>query len=355
MRSFPAILVSLSLFLVPTSMAQADFERLFYVVDSEASIESLSSHIDHISIVAPIAYNVDEDGVVWGGVNPRILELARSRGVPVMPLIHNPRFNQEMLSGLLASDSARARAIEALVSECRRYGYLGIQFDFENLHISDRDRFTEFYRETAEALHGEGYQLSIAVVHRPDEYPGNTQYLKWLFENWRAGYDLSALAAAGDFISVMTYSQHTRRTPPGPNAGIPWVQDNIEYFLRFVPPSKLSLGIPVVSQHWTTEQNSDLYHVDARSWSRALKHREAVELIDRYGAEVRWLEDQGVPFTFFENGGVFEWLFLENARSFSRKLDLVEQNGLRGFSVWVLGHEDPEIWKHLPSIPRDGR
>ena len=355
MRSHLLLFVSSLVFLSATATAQQSPERLFYVVDTPASFESLNRNIDRISIVAPIAYNVDEHGVVWGGVDPRVLDLAEVHDVPVMPLIHNPGFNQEMLTGLLKSDASRARAIATLVNECRRYGYLGIQFDFENLHVTDRDRFTQFYRETADALHAEGFQLSIAVVHRPDEYPGRTKYLKWLFENWRAGYDLSALADAGDFISVMTYSQHTRRTPPGPNAGIPWVMDNIDYFLQHVPPSKLSLGIPVVSQHWTTEQDSERYHVNARSWSRALKHGDAMALIERYGADTTWIEDQGVSYTFFENGGVFEWLFLEDARSFRRKLDLVDQNELRGFSVWVIGHEDPGIWDSLPTIPSSAR
>ncbi len=355
MRTRLLLPAALLVFSTPLVQGQNAPERLFYVVDSEASFESLTRHIDRISIVAPVAYNVDEHGVVWGGVDPRVLALAREHGVPVMPLIKNPGFNQEILTGLLTNDAARARAIESMVDECRRHGYLGIQFDFENLHVRDRDHFTRFYREAAEALHSAGYQLSIAVVHRPAEYPGKTRYLKWLFENWRAGYDLKALADAGDFISVMTYSQHTRRTPPGPNAGIPWVQDNIDYFLRYVPPSRLSLGIPVVSQHWTTVQDSELYHVNARSWSRSLKHGEAESLIAAFGADVNWIDEQGVAFAFFENEGVFEWLFLEDARSFRRKLDLVERNGLRGFSVWVLGHEDPEVWNHLPPVRNDER
>lgn len=351
-RLLPVLIFS-TLLTTGAVRAQQPLERLFYMVDSESSFSSLQQNIDRISIVAPVAYNVDEDGVVWGGVDPRVMDLAREHGVHVLPLIHNPKFNQEMLTSLLMSDSARARAIASLVEECRTHGYYGIQFDFENLHINDRDRFTSFYRETADALHAAGFKISIAVVHRLEEYPGPTQYFKWLHKNWRAGYDLKALAEAGDFISVMTYSQHTRRTPPGPNAGIPWVKDNITYFLRHVPAARLSLGIPVVSQHWWTDQNSDLYHVDARSWSRALRYREARSLLERHGGEMSWLEEQGAPFAFFENGGVFEWIFFEDARSFGRKLDLVRENDLRGFSVWVLGHEDPEVWDQLPPLSRN--
>jgi spore germination protein YaaH len=38
-------------------------------------------------------------------------------------------------------------------------------------------------------------------------------------------------------------------------------------------------------------------------------------------------------------------LFIENARSFAEKLKLVRQYHFRGFSAWVLGFEDPGIWK----------
>ena len=170
-------------------------------------------------------------------------------------------------------------------------------------------------------------------------------------KNWRAGYDLIALGKALDFIYIMTYSQHTRRTPPGPNAGIPWMIKNIKFFLEEVPAEKLSLGIPTTSQHWNTEQDDEKYFANARSWSQSLKYSEATALAEQFEAKINWLDDQKVPYTFFENGGLFEYIFFEDARSFQHKLDLVKEYKLRGFSVWVIGQEDPNIWKSLESTP----
>lgn len=338
-----ALGATLALSLSSIVALRAQPERLFYYIDDERSYESLLEHIDRIDILAPGAFSVDADGIVWGDIDPRVLALAAQNDVPVMPLIVNPGFDQEMLSSLLSSPTARERAIRTMLEECRRLNLAGIQFDFENLSINDRDAFSSFFKETAAALHGEGRKISIAVVHRPQESPGPTKYFKWLHSNWRAGYDLEAIAPSADFVSVMTYSQHTRRTPPGPYASIPWMVKNIEYFLQYVPPEKLSLGIGVTSQHWSVDQD-DRYVANARSWSTTLSHSQASALSERHRAEWLWLEDQGVAYTFFDRGGLFEWVFLEDARSFEQKFDLVRKYGLRGFSVWVIGYEDPGIW-----------
>lgn len=327
--------------------AQEPAERLFYYVDEEESFRSLRKHVDEITILGPSAYSVDEDGVVWGSVDDRVLELARKHDVDVMPLVVNPGFDQDLLHELLGDSAARHRAVETLVRECERHGYRGFQIDFENLHVDDRRAFTRFYRKAAEALHEADCEISAAVVHRYERYPGPTKYHKWLFENWRGGYDLEALAKAGDFLSVMTYAQHTRRTPPGPQAGTPWVKKVVEYFLERVPPEKLSLGIPLGSQHWYTRHEADLQPEKARSYSESVSYRRALGLAERHGARIQWSEKHEVPYAFYANGGTYEWVFLEDARSFAAKLEVVRQHDLRGFSAWVIGREDPAIWDEL--------
>ncbi len=327
-------------------------ERLFYYVTREDAWASLQAHADQVSIVAPEGFHVDEHGVVWGEVDPRVIELGKQKNIPVMPLIQNPGFDQALLHALLSSDDARARTVASLVELCRRNGFAGIQFDFENVSIEDRDAYTGFYRETSDALHTAGFRISMAVVHRPDELAGPSRYHAWLFENWRAGYDIDAIGRIGDFISVMTYSQHTRRTPPGPQASIPWDEDVVRYFLEHVPAQKLSLGIPVGGQHWYTSQEDRITPELARSYSRGLPYAEIMGLIQRNHAELRWDDHAQVPYASFSRGGTWEWVFFENARSFAAKLDLARRHGLRGISVWVIGSEDPAILVSLTSTRR---
>jgi spore germination protein YaaH len=347
------LVAALAAVLRPAPTEAQEVERLFYYVDRETSYESFVANADRIDILAPSSYNIDEDGVVYGQVDPMVLQLAREHGVRVMPLLVNRGFNQADLTTFLESEEARARVIETLVELCRRHGYDGIQIDIENLSIHDRDLFTDFYRAAAAALHAGGYEISAAVVHKPDELPGATAYQEWLFDSWRGGYDLSAMAEVSDFLSVMTYSQHTRRTPPGPQAGLPWMEDVIDVFLEHMPPEKLSLGIAVGSPHWYTSYEERITPELARSYNRVETHGWATHLIARHGAELRWDDEQKVGYAYFPVEGTWEWIFLEDARSFDARLDLVRERGLRGFSVWVMGYEDPAVWDLLP--PRSGR
>ena len=345
------IAASILLFAPAMVTAQAAAERLFYYVDREDSYNSLVRHIDQITVVAPQVYVVDSLGIMWGQLDRRVAELAKKHNVKVMPLFTNEGFQQPGLRKLLSDPAAQARSIESMVALCKQHGYWGIQFDVENINIADRDKFTRWYIDAAKALHAAGFKISIAVVHRTEDGAGPTAYHRFLHDSWRGGYDLAALARAGDFISLMTYSEHTRRTTPGPVAGIPWMREAVDYFLRFMPPEKLSLGIPTYGGRWYTRY-------DGSSTDRASSTSESVSwswgsgFAERRGAPIQWDAVQQVPFASYSVGGVYEWLFLEDVRAFRAKLDLAKEKKVRGFSVWVLGTEDERIWELLKNEAR---
>jgi spore germination protein YaaH len=54
----------------------------------------------------------------------------------------------------------------------------------------------------------------------------------------------------------------------------------------------------------------------------------------------------------WERHGVFEHAWVEDARAFREKLTLVRRHGLRGYSVWLIGMEDPATWQGLGPVRR---
>ena len=341
MTKFSRLLFTLLMF--GNVNGQHKYERIFYYVNNESSYESLQAHIQYISILAPQAFRMDGDGAITGEVDPRALKLAKQHGLPVMPLVVNPGFDDKIIHAVLQYGAARNRAIASLLVLCLQHQFLGIQFDFEHIHLEYRDAYSRFVREAADALHQKGFILSAAIFPRTGDAPGERPFQKWYFEYRAGAFDYKALADAADFLSIMTYDQHSSNTPPGPVAGLPWMERVIEYALTQIPAKQFSLGIPLYSYHWFPAADK----AAAKNTGRGMDFMQAMELLKESNAEINWDEKQQVAVSYFENNDLFEYVFLEDARSFEAKYRLVKKYGLRGFSSWRLGLEDPAIWEAL--------
>jgi spore germination protein YaaH len=346
------LIICISLLIIPCvqGLTQDPAEMVFYMVDTPESFGSYQAHANQISMVCPQTFFITVNGVLNGSVDPRVLEIAEEHGIKVMPLIVNRGFSQDLLHEVVSNPESRRRSIEMMLAYAEKYGLDGWQFDLEGLHISDRDAFTQYFRETAEALHRAGLQLSAALVHNIEEVGGPTPYHLYLFENWRAGYDVRALAEIGDFLSIMTYDQHTRRTPPGPVASPKWMEQVVQYMIgEGVPASKISLGIPTYSVYWHADYTQER---GGFSNGRQVGYNWVEHLLGKYRATPIWDASSGCHYARWENGGNYEYLYIEDGRSLDLKLDIVDQFKLRGVSVWVLGREASNFWSTLNEYNR---
>lgn len=319
-------------------------ESLWYV-RGEASIQAFLAHADQISIVSPQVFVMDSTGVIRGELDARLVAAAREKGVKLVPLVMNPGFDLGALHRVLNEPAARGQALASLAELCRAQRLDGIQFDFENIHISDREAFTAFTRMAVDSVHRAGCSLSAAVVPRLSDDSGSASYDRWIYDYWRGAYDYKALADTLDFLSYMTYAQHTGGTSPGPVSGYRWLVACLDFALaQGVPPHKLSLGIAGYSDWWYPFYDEK---GGARLRGSDIPYTRGLELLAKAGAAAHWDELQQASFAIWEDHGVFQHLWLEDATAFMAKRQVALARGLRGYSVWVLGHEDPAVWAAL--------
>ena len=323
-------------------------KALFYLTPQTASVRSFVAHGGKIDIVVPAVYSADEQGAVSGATEARVLEAAARHGVAVMPIVVNPGFRQETVHQMLASAEARERVAKGLLEECRQRHYWGMQLDFENVPAADREALTALVRDTAALLGRDGFRLSIAVMYQTASQAPGQGYARWLWENWLGAYDLPEIAKHVEFVSVMTYDQHTERTPPGPIAAYGWVEQVLDHCLPLVGKEKLSLGIPLYGRLWYA---GTVGGGGAMLTSTVTAH-EAAELAIGRKVEPQWDAEARAPWFSFYRDGVREYVFYNDARAFRERYGLAERRGLHGFSAWVLGAEDPDIWRELPAAAR---
>ena len=329
-----------------------------YLVNRPDSIASFREHADKISIIAPQTFTMDAQGFIGGEVPPEVLEIAAAQGVAVMPLVTNRGFNQPLMHTVLDTQDSRARAIRYLVYYALRDGYLGFQFDYENIHYSYRDKFTVFFREAAREFHRHGLQLSAAVVgrlndNRNSDSPGG-------YDNWSGVYDYKEMGRYADFISVMAYAEHGANADPGPVAGYPWVKTIAEYSASTMPPAKISLGVPFYGMRWEAtdatataaqtpppaQADPGIGPVRERKWrGRSTAFPDALAQLGN--TQAVWDETERSPhFSTVADGHKVE-VWFENARSLQEKMELAHSMGMPGISAWVIGREDPGFWTAL--------
>jgi len=319
----------------PTSTTTS-VEKIFYMSNAYLTdgINDLQTHVSSGDIVAPQMYSVDSSLEATGSVPDQIKEIAKSKGIKIMPLITNgDDFSQSLIHSLLASTTAQDDVISYLVSEAQNEGYIGWQFDFEHMAATDTDLYSTFIEKSAAELHSKGLILSVAAVARVNDDTSTNGY-----KNWSGVYNYARIAKSADFISIMTYDDPNTM---GSTASMPYDQSVLSYLYGKIPPNKLSLGIPFYYYGWdeTTPPGEIVRY--AGYYSRLRDIRLSLD-------PQEWFSDYfGVPYLTYQLDDHQYVIWFDNAKSTKLKIDLINSYGLRGFSAWVLGMENPDVWNAI--------
>ena len=326
-------------------------ENAFYILRPAPHVKSkfdqdaftsLSQHYQSINILISQAYRINQQGLVAGYMDKDIIQFSRQHNLKIIAMVTNSGFDKDKVHLFLQNRPAQKNAINTLLVLCQENHLNGIQFDFEGVSRKDRLALTKFYHEVYDAFHAKGYLVSFAVVPLVADGKQPTDFQQRKYDNWGGAYDLAALSKYSDFITIMSYDQHTQGTTPGPTANIRWVEATLKYTLHYVPANKISLGIPTYSGYWYIRDQS---HGKLRVNLDDISYQQADNILKKFRVKLNWDNDSKINFAFYQRDWLNEYLFVEDARSFKAKYNLAKKYGIRGISVFNLGNEDPRIWK----------
>ncbi|HCC59698.1 MAG: hypothetical protein A2402_02865 [Candidatus Staskawiczbacteria bacterium RIFOXYC1_FULL_37_43] len=326
------IIYFLILFLFLTPVSAFGMEKIFYLSEKneEISIPIIQKNAKKIDILAPQAYAVKSDLNLYGSLSKELKEVIADNNLKVMPLVVNSKFLQPIIHNLLLSGEAQDKIIASMVELAKENNYIGWQFDFEHINYKDKDLYSAFVEKTSKELHKNNLILSIAAVSRTSAYEDSDFYY-----NWGGAFDYKRISDAVDFISLMTYDDPKSY---GPTSSVLYTKWVLNYVKDKISSEKLSMGIPFY--YWGWNQKT-LKRVSSGNYS--LVKYTMDNFLCKYGFD-RLL---GAPWLSYSVWGASYKIWYENRKSFELKLNIVKQNNLRGFSAWVLGSEDSEIWDVL--------
>lgn len=294
---------------------------------------------------------------VWADIDNRFYERVvayKKKGIRVTVAIGGWNDSSgNKYARLVSNPKARKRFIESVLKFIERYGFEGLDLDWEypvcwQVDCSkgskrEKASFTALVRELHEAFKPRSLLLSAAVSPS-----------KVVID---AGYDVSSLAYYFDWISIMTYDFHghwDKKT--GHVAPLYSMRADNDYNGNFsinywiakgAPSHKLIMGMPLYGQAFTLAENSKcslknktLGPGRAGAYTRSrgfLSYYEICEQINNGGWTVmRDSEGRIGPYACRGN----QWVSYDDVEDIRRKSQYIRRMHLGGGMVWALDLDD---------------
>lgn len=287
-----------------------------------------------LNVVSPTWFDLQrkDDGELYvaNKADLQYVNWAHQRNYQVWGLFSNS-FDPEWTSELLKSYDNRMKIINELLYYAKLYNLQGINIDFENVYLSDKDLLTQFVREMTPLLHEQNLVVSMDVTIRG----GSPQ--------WSLFYDRRELGKVIDYMMVMTYDEHWAASPiAGSVASLPWVEKGLVDIMEHdaVSASKLIVGVPFYTRIWTEEIIEGQTKVSSSAVSMSYIER----VIKENKLEPVFQEETGQYYTEYIEDGKLRRIWIENADSMKRRAALVNKYDLAGIASWRRGFETPDIW-----------
>lgn len=271
-----------------------------------------------------------------GNINKKLIsknytKWAKGRGYEVWPLISND-FKPDRTSEFLKSTAARQHFIEQLVDISIANNFDGINIDFENVYLEDKDRLSQFVAELSQQLRQNDITVSMDVT-----VIGGS-------DNWSRCYDRKVLGEYLDYLMIMAYDQYWAASPvSGPVAAYDWVSKKMDEITDIVPAHKVVLGMPTYMRLW--KETPSLEKANAmKAKSETLSMNRLVRLMDTNDFNFIWDEAGQHYYIGYIKDNVLVKIWVENGKSIRAKTAYARENNLAGVATWRRGFETQDIW-----------
>lgn len=269
-------------------------------------------------------------------------------------------FEQEQIESIVNNPRYFNKAIETIMSYVLDRQFDGVNVDFEYVGNPDpqtKNNFTKFMYSLNLTCKIKSPGCEVSVDTFADAATKNRLW------------DMPALQNNVDYFVIMTYDYYrsssgqagpvaplrggcntTAVTPQNPVCLEYDVLGAVADTLKTVQPEKIVLGIPFYGYEWQTAGTGFLANTYPKSGGTATYKRiqEIISNPDRYSSvSAVWSDFTLSPYIVYEDqDGIFQ-IHYEDTRSLGYKLDLINQNDLKGLGIWAIGYELPyqDLWQ----------
>ena len=289
--------------------------------------DSLVNNGEIISTVLPVLYTVDSSGNVSSrGVSEanifKLLTYTKDNGIRVIPTIGS--YDYTSMNILLSTEETRKRGIDVIVSDIERYGFDGIDLDFERIYSSDKNNYIQFLRELNIELEKIDKVLSVTVFAQWENgtYPSVQQ------ESILA-QDYTQIGNIVDEVRIMAYDYTLSSSQvAGPIAPLSWIKEVLDFSVKNIDVKKIWLGVHLYGYEWVSGK------------ATALTYSSVSNILSNSNIQSEFRDDISEGYAEYGcEGGQECSMYYQDSQGIQVRRDLAKEYGIAGLSYWRLGGE----------------
>lgn len=297
--------------------------------DTKNSIENFKSNFqDKIEEINLFFYCLDKDANIIN-ILPKeidyqqIINIFRQANVKIILTITNDVIysksekklkDPQILHQILNDSNLRQRHIQQIIEIVEKINADGIDIDYENIDIKDKDNFSEFIKEFTFLLHNKNKILNVTVQQKTEDHN----------RTGAGAVDWKEISQYADKITIMCYNYSSKISKPGPLCPTFWLKEIIEFAKSQIPQDKICIALALHGYEWSENE------------VKPLNLKQVETLIEEYNAKLKWERKSKTPyFKYYKNGMNYE-VWFENQKSISEKIKIIKKSKIQQIALWHL-------------------
>jgi Predicted glycosyl hydrolase len=339
MRFKKYVMLLLLFVFIFSANAQA-YESITYLYAGNTTtyINNVERSGTNLTTVCPDYFEINSDGSLKNTikVDPLFVQSMHAKGIKVVPYLSN-NWDRTLGRAAISNQSAFVAALSAKIANL---GCDGVNIDIQNLTEVDKDAFTAFAQLLRSTL-PKSKIVSICVAANP-----------WgITKGWQGSYDYAALGSICDQVFLMSYDESYTGSDPGAVASFSFVENSLNFTLKYVPSSKIVLGVPFYGRYWKSGATTGGYGITVSDVERLVSTLKSTTWYDstaqcaRATLTVSDTDNAVIWGSSKLSAGTYD-IWYENETSLEKKLSLVSKYNLMGAGSWALGEEPQHFWNN---------
>ncbi len=327
---------------------------------------STITHMQTLTQVSPFAFTVDKNNQLKNtlkiGEEPWIslIQEAKKNKVAVYPTVLWG--NKDAMEITLNNIKKRNTHIQSILGTVKKYGFDGIDIDYEGKSVETKDAYSRFLKDLSIALKKDNKKLICTIEART---PISSRYATVTPEKLKEieyANDYVALAKYCYQVRIMAYDQSTddltlktkyKNEMYRPVADSEWVKKVLTLALRDIPASKIVLGIPTYGYKYEyVYVNGEYSYVGVGamnySYAEALAKVVGVTPSRNKGGELSFSYSSTTDTSSKDTTMKNYFVNYSDSIAIAEKINIAKEYKLGGVSIFKIdGGNDERLWDML--------